>query len=141
WRASNWRIPRRASGSSSAMTARILSVILPPDRKTHGCDRSTVLSVSDLNFSSLAKECFQTRAGISKTDPGIAAGLVSSPIILHDQDKIAVHFARGYFDDASFGTLRYAMPDRVFHQGLQNEFRYERIANLVTNYPTHLKPV
>ena len=75
-------MPRRASGSSSAMITRILSITSSPQREEYGRGRAVALGVDDLKSSCFAKERGEPRARIGETNSGVRHWVVSRSVVL-----------------------------------------------------------
>src|SRR5438477_7905582 len=123
-------MPRRASGSSSAMTARILFNSLSPQGKSYGRNRAAVFGVDDVKSGGVAEQRFQPRARISESDSNGGFSKISGPVVPHAQYELAVRLSSGYFDQTCFVALRHAMTNGILHQRLQNELGHQCITNI-----------
>src|SRR5438270_3286349 len=123
-------MPRRASGSSSAMTARILFNGLSPHGKTYGRNRAAAFGVEHVESGGVAEQRFQPRSRISESDSDGGFSKISGTVIPHAQYELAVRFLSHYLDQTCFAALRHAMTNGILHQWLQNELRHQCITNV-----------
>src|SRR5262245_4375772 len=146
--ASRWRTPRRAAGSSSAISTRhsfIGKFGLPgklPIRHTQGC-HGAVRARAQLERGRRAVQGAQTFARIGQTVTVGSLGPVghASPIIGHGHDQLIAIASAFYAQPARSRPLRYPVPDRILGQMLNGKPGHGGMARLWRDVEVRLQPI
>src|SRR5690348_15717702 len=113
-------MPRRASGSSSAMTARIFtrSNMSPPaQRQPDTRNRATLFAISQLQAPRVTEECLQPGADVRQTDTRLSLVDAQARAVIDDAEHEALGLARrDDLDRPRLGASRDTVPDCVLDE-------------------------
>src|SRR2546423_132954 len=135
------RMPRRASGSSSAMMARILFIALLFQWKADRRDCSTVWRINNFKLAGGTIDRCKALSRISESQALFGEGVIPRTIIFYGQHQVAVRSFCRNLNYAILGAGCDSMSHGVFDQRLENKFWHESLAHLRIDSPPYLEPI
>src|SRR5262245_5261051 len=137
---SRMRIPSRASGSSSTISARIFPTLLSlrfnfddrfsMKRKCGGDYQTAFLGVAHFEAAAGAIKILESRTRIRKADPLYqfsARNVSPRTVVAHLKTEHAVLVFGANIDHSPSFAVRDPVPNGVFNQGLKKELRDQRV--------------